>query len=82
MQYYTEIVYLCKRIELMVSVMSVADWIDYQVPMLRDNVREGYVIRYSERKQIPMQYVERREVPTGWLNVSGSELTAVEMSWW
>ena len=181
MQYYTEIVYLCKRIELMVSVMSVADWIDYQVPsgrytfskedvkkefptmtghaidvavqravdkgrvfspcrgfyvvvpeeyrlweavpqevyldkmmqylgrqyyvsllsaaerhsaahqapmgfqviveppVLRDKVREGYVIRYSERKQIPMQYVERREVPTGWLNVSCPELTAVDL---
>ena len=36
-------------------------------PVLRDKERDGYVIRYAERRQIPMDYVERMEVPTGWL---------------
>ena len=48
-------------------------------PVLRDKERDGYVIRYAERRQIPMDYVERKEVPTGWLNVSSRELTAVDL---
>ena len=48
-------------------------------PVLRDKERDGYAIRYAERRQIPMDYVERKEVPTGWLNVSSPELTAVDM---
>ena len=40
---------------------------------------DGYVIRYAERRQIPLDYVERKEVPTGWLNVSSPELTAVDL---
>ena len=48
-------------------------------PVLRDKERDGYVIRYAERRQIPMDYVERMEVPAGWLNVSSPELTAVDL---
>ena len=48
-------------------------------PVLRDKERDGYAIRYAERRQIPMDYVERKEVPTGWLNVSSPELTAVDL---
>ena len=48
-------------------------------PVLRDKEREGYAIRYAERREIPMTYVQRLEVPAGWLNVSGPELTAVDL---
>ena len=48
-------------------------------PVLRDKEREGYTIRYAERREIPMAYVQRLEVPAGWLNVSGPELTAVDL---
>ncbi len=48
-------------------------------PMMRDKERDGYAIRYAERRQIPMDYVERKEVPAGWLNVSSPELTAVDL---
>ena len=48
-------------------------------PVLRDKERDGYAIRYAERRQIPMDYVERKEVPTGWMNVSGPELTAIDL---
>lgn len=48
-------------------------------PVMRDKVKDGYAIRYAERKEIPMRYVERIEVPSGWLNVSGPELTAVDL---
>lgn len=48
-------------------------------PVLRDKEREGYAIRYAERRVIPTAYVERREVAAGWLNVSGPELTAVDL---
>ena len=48
-------------------------------PVLRDKERDGYAIRYAERRQIPLDYVERKEVPTGWLNVSSPELTAVDL---
>ena len=48
-------------------------------PVLRDKVREGYAIRYAERREIPMDYVQRLEVPSGWLNISGPELTAVDL---
>ena len=48
-------------------------------PVLRDKEREGYAIRYAERREIPMPYVERIEVPFGWLNISGPELTAVDL---
>ena len=48
-------------------------------PVLRDKEREGYAIRYAERREIPMTYVQRLEVPAGWLNISGPELTAVDL---
>lgn len=48
-------------------------------PVMRDKVKEGYAIRYAERKKIPMRYVERIEVSSGWLSVSGPELTAVDL---
>lgn len=48
-------------------------------PVLRDKECDGYAIHYAERRQIPMKYIERKEVPTGWLNVSGPELTAVDL---
>lgn len=48
-------------------------------PVLRDKVREGYTIRYAERREISMSYIERLEVPAGWLNISFPELTAVDM---
>ena len=48
-------------------------------PVLRDKERDGYAIRYAERRQIPSDYVERKEVPAGWLNVSSPELTAVDL---
>ena len=48
-------------------------------PVLRDKEREGYAIRYAERQEIPMAYIQRLEVPAGWLNVSGPELTAVDL---
>ena len=48
-------------------------------PVLRDKEREGYAIRYAERKEISMSYIERLEVPAGWLNISCPELTAVDM---
>jgi len=56
---------------------------DFQVmvepPILRDKERDGYAIRYVERRKIPMDYVQRIEVPTGWMNVSSPELTAVDL---
>lgn len=48
-------------------------------PVLRDKEREGYAIRYTERRIIPMAYVQRIDVPAGWLNISGPELTAVDL---
>lgn len=48
-------------------------------PVLRDKEREGYAIRYAERREISMSYIERLEVPAGWLNTSCPELTAVDM---
>ena len=48
-------------------------------PVLRDKERDGYALRYAERRQIPMDYVEHKKVPTGWLNVSSPELTAVDL---
>ena len=48
-------------------------------PVLRDKVRDDYAIRYAERHTIPMQYVQRLEVSSGWLNISGPELTAVDL---
>lgn len=48
-------------------------------PVLRDKEREGYAIRYAERREISMSYIERLEVPAGWLNISCPELTAVNM---
>lgn len=48
-------------------------------PVLRDKERDGYSIRYAERRRLPLDYVERKEVPTGWLNVSSPELTAVDL---
>ena len=48
-------------------------------PVLRDKEREGYAIRYAERREISMSYIERLEVPAGWLNISGPELTAVDL---
>ena len=48
-------------------------------PVLRDKERDGYAIRYAERRQIPVDYVERKEVPAGWLNVSSPELTAIDL---
>lgn len=48
-------------------------------PVLRDKERDGYAIRYAERRRIPVEYVERKEVPAGWLNVSSPELTAVDL---
>ncbi len=48
-------------------------------PVMRDKVKEGYAIRYAERREIPMRYVERIEVASGWLNVSGPELTSVDL---
>ncbi len=57
--------------------------IEFQVmvesPVMRDKEREGYTIRYAERREIIMDYVERQEVPAGWLNVSSPELTAVDL---
>lgn len=48
-------------------------------PVLHDKVRDGYALRYAERRAIPMDYVQRLEVPSGWLNISGPELTAIDL---
>jgi len=48
-------------------------------PVMRDKEREGYAIRYAERRVIPLAYIERLEVPSGWLNISGPELTAIDL---
>lgn len=48
-------------------------------PVMRDKERAGYAIRYAERRVIPLAYVERVGVPSGWLNISGPELTAIDL---
>ena len=48
-------------------------------PVLRDKVRDGYALLYAERRIIPMDYVQRLEVPSGWLNISTPELTAIDL---
>lgn len=48
-------------------------------PVLRKKEREGYAIRYAERREISMSYIERLEVPAGWLNISCPKLTAVDI---
>lgn len=48
-------------------------------PVLRDKIRDGYTIRYAERRVIPMDYVQRLQVPSGWLNISNPELTAIDL---
>lgn len=50
-----------------------------EAPVMRDKERDGYAIRYAERREIPMSYVQRLEVPAGWLNISSPELTAVDL---
>ena len=48
-------------------------------PVIRDKERDGFSIRFTERKIIPSEYIERKEVYTGWINVSGPELTAIDL---
>lgn len=48
-------------------------------PGMRDRVRENYVIRYIDRRNVPMRYVDRIAVQWGWLNVSSRELTALDL---
>lgn len=48
-------------------------------PTMRGKKTDKYATRYFYRSAIPMEYVERRQTRTGYINVSGPELTAVDL---
>ena len=48
-------------------------------PSMRDKKTEKYATRFFYRQEIPMEYVEQRQTRTGSINVSGPELTAVDL---
>ena len=48
-------------------------------PSMRDKKTEKFATRYFYRSLIPMEYVEQRQTRTGSINVSGPELTAIDL---
>ena len=48
-------------------------------PSMRGKSTEKYVTKYFYRSSIPTEYVEKRQTRTGYINVSGPELTAIDL---
>ena len=48
-------------------------------PSMREKRTQKYVTRFFYRSVIPMEYVEQRQTRTGTINVSGPELTAIDL---
>ena len=48
-------------------------------PTMRGKTTEKYATKYFYRSSIPMEYVEKRQTRTGYINVSGPELTAIDL---
>jgi len=48
-------------------------------PTMRGKNTEKYATKYFYRSSIPMEYVEKRQTRTGYINVAGPELTAIDL---
>ena len=48
-------------------------------PSMREKRTKNYATRFFYRQEIPMEYVEQRQTRTGSINVSGPELTAIDL---
>ena len=48
-------------------------------PTMRGKKTSKYATQYFYRSSIPMRYVEQRQTRTGYINVSGPELTAIDL---
>ena len=48
-------------------------------PTMRDKITDKYKTHFIQKRSIPTKYLERTAVPTGWINYSSVELTAIDL---